>query len=360
MQNSIRKYLEKPLVEQTSFVTFDKINKPVIYICQDDQFNYTLAKMHGYNSMNQFTFGELKNLNTTKITWNEGHENETYKDLQSALFRPNYTEYPKIFGSDKYKHNEAVETKDMVYLVPLGFCLRITMSNRFMLIKTDKKSTIYFTDPLKMNNLKVSQMKDGKFTLSPHENKLYDSKVYKIMLSIYNTQINDGQKCIDYEKKGTSYGECIDSSIGELFLSLYGCLPPWFPNSGKMGCGKNQEIEVPEEDYFEFIRKDYVNFYYELDLKIIKQCLPPCTSMGLEFIDTSQISNIEDYSTGRFNIENEIPVYSKVVAYDMFSLVVDLGSALGLWLGLSALSVLDTLVDIMYAIKEKTVNFRFC
>ncbi len=300
MQNSIRKYLEKPLVEQTSFVTFDKINKPVIYICQDDQFNYTLAKMYGYKSMNQFTFGELENLNTTKITWNGGHENKTYADLQSSLFRPNYTEYPTIFMND---HDEAVENKDMVYLVPLGFCLRITNSNRFMLIRTNEKSTIFFTDPLKMNNLKISQLKNGKFTFGPHGIKLYDSKVYKIKLSIHNTQINDGQTCVDYDKNGTGYGECIDSSIQELFLSLYGCLPPWFPNSGKMRCGNNQEIPVPEEDKFEFIRKDFMNFYYDLDLKIIKPCLPPCTSMGLEYIDTSKISSRDNYATARFNIE---------------------------------------------------------
>ena len=45
------------------------------------------------------------------------------------------------------------------------------------------------------------------------------------------------------------------------------------------------------------------------------------------------------------NILEEVTVHTDTPAYDMFNLVVDLGSALGLWLGLSAVSIFDSLVD---------------
>ena len=45
-----------------------------------------------------------------------------------------------------------------------------------------------------------------------------------------------------------------------------------------------------------------------------------------------------------FEILEKVTVYEDVYAYDMFSLIVDLGSALGLWLGLSACSIFDSLL----------------
>ena len=48
MQNSLRKYFEIPKTRHTSTTTFDKVKKPVIYICQSDQFNYSKAEEHGY------------------------------------------------------------------------------------------------------------------------------------------------------------------------------------------------------------------------------------------------------------------------------------------------------------------------
>ena len=145
-----------------------------------------------------------------------------------------------------------------------------------------------------------------------------------------------------------------------MFLDLYACLPPWFPNSGMLTCEQNKKTNIPPEEHMENYRHDFVSFYYEMDLSKIKPCLPPCVTVNLDLIDVSYIQSVTNKATMRLHFENEVTVYTDVYAYDMFSLVVDLGSALGLWLGLSALSVLDTLVDIMYAIKEKTVNFRFC
>ena len=41
---------------------------------------------------------------------------------------------------------------------------------------------------------------------------------------------------------------------------------------------------------------------------------------------------------------NEVPIHTYVYDYDIFNLIVDLGSSLGLWLGLSALSIYDGII----------------
>ena len=41
----------------------------------------------------------------------------------------------------------------------------------------------------------------------------------------------------------------------------------------------------------------------------------------------------------------------KVLTYDIFNFVVDVGSSLGLWLGLSILNITDALIGFVYNIK---------
>ena len=49
---------------------------------------------------------------------------------------------------------------------------------------------------------------------------------------------------------------------------------------------------------------------------------------------------------------DEVTVTTDVVAYNGFNLVVDLGSALGLWLGVSALSMYDLATEIIIKTKN--------
>ena len=53
------------------------------------------------------------------------------------------------------------------------------------------------------------------------------------------------------------------------------------------------------------------------------------------------LTDLGDHWGAEFEINAEILVTTGVYAYDVFALVVDLGSALGLWLSLSALIIFD-------------------
>ena len=45
LQNSITKYVNKPIVQQTSIKSLSEIDKPLIYVCQNGQFNNTKSKL---------------------------------------------------------------------------------------------------------------------------------------------------------------------------------------------------------------------------------------------------------------------------------------------------------------------------
>ena len=284
MQNSLRKYIERPTTQHISSTTLDKVQQPVIYICQDVQFNYSKAKSYGYSKLTHFFFGIIDYPN---ISWNGNHGNRSFKYLQQQFYQANYSSVMKNNIESGYSNQMEPKDTAIVFRIPVGFCLLAENHDRFVRIKTAEKTTIYMTDPLKDNMLIIPQMENGKFSIGVNENGVYDNNVYKVKLSVLESDIKEDQTCIDYEKRGTSYGDCVHKSIEDTFISLYGCLPPWLTNSDEQTCGgQHKETMIPSIEYLDDVRNDFTNFYYELDLMYIKQCLPPCTTMKIDLIDT--------------------------------------------------------------------------
>ena len=83
-----------------------------------------------------------------------------------------------------------------------------------------------------------------------------------------------------------------------------------------------------------------------------EECKAPCVSMKIKLKQISRRTN-EAVSTVAFETAEEVVVTTDVFAYDIFNLVVDMGSALGLWLGLSALSIFDSVIWIPGSILRK-------
>jgi hypothetical protein len=77
------------------------------------------------------------------------------------------------------------------------------------------------------------------------------------------------------------------------------------------------------------------------EVKMFKKCLPPCVTMNINLKQAVTRKNLPTFAFFDLISKDDVTVYTEVYGYDIFNLVVDFGSALGLWLGLSALSILD-------------------
>ena len=89
------------------------------------------------------------------------------------------------------------------------------------------------------------------------------------------------------------------------------------------------------------------------EMDILASCLPSCLSLSFKLTEVIKLPHRLNNAASEIRIIDKIKVYTDVYAFDIFSLVVDLGSSLGLWLGLSALSIFDNIIEFYKTTKRK-------
>ena len=329
---SFQRFNKHKVIQEKSMTTIDNIKKPVIYICQDNQFNYEKARKIGYQYMSTLAPGELND--TPKITWKGKFENLDNHKIFELLYESDYSDLSVIYSN-----------AEKSYMAPHGWCMLLKSSNYTKeFIKTTKQSLILVVDPSKVNNLRTLEMDNGRIMFGPTESNLYDWSAYEISIRLYNSNINDGKSCTNYDILNSSYGECIEDAIQAVFMKYYGCLPPWFPSSTKYTCEDYLEVKIDKHTLPINISEDFKLMYYGRQMEMLNKCLPPCLIMKIKMKRTAYRSDRIDNAFFHYVFDNDVIVYTDAYAYEEFDLVVDLGSALGLWLGLSALSICDYII----------------
>ena len=350
-QQSVRKYFQYPVVEQKSRVSVKDLPNPVVYVCHESQFNYTKALNKGYKHYSFFMAGIREN--STTISWGGIWENETYKDLENILFDSDYSSIESktlVRSTNLWNVNE----KKRTFLFPHGVCVELenVPHNTTVKILSREEINIYFVDPNRANNVRTEETLNAKANIGPTANNLFTWGSYEVEYFLYDDSIHDGTSCTDYTKLDISYGDCLNNILIHKFMVAYGCLPPWvFTNSSKVTCEEETNIDANAME-IRALYKDMINLILNLEVDMFKRCLTPCTTMKIKVQKVSSGSNWIDHSVFRAISKDWGTVHTQVYSYDLLSLTVDLGSALGLWMGLSCLSILDHILENWILIKK--------
>ena len=349
LQNSIGKYISGPIVQQTSTTTFDEIKKPFIYFCQHGQFDYDTARDIGYHSNTDFTTGIVKGKDG--FSWNGKDGNLSFKEVQNKIFCYDYTNV-KITHSVKGDRGtwESPEIEKFK-IVTYGSCLKILQTNRETTVLAIEPSALYIVDSSSINKFNMNVNKEKAY-FGPVDKKYFEYKTYEVKIMIHNQNIHDGVKCLNYERIGSSYAECYGQEFKKMLLDLYGCLPPWFKTNSNLTCKDGSVIMVANETKVK-IYDQLHKFVNGREMDFLELCLPPCLSMSFQLTELWKLTTRLDDAKINFRIKDEVTVHTDVYSYDIFSLVVDLESSLGLWLGLSAFSIFDTLVELFLSARRK-------
>ena len=151
-----------------------------------------------------------------------------------------------------------------------------------------------------------------------------------------------------------SYADCVAQEHADTFMPILGCRPPWLsaPDAPEMCQG---QIPVTPNQH-----NDWLSNITILQMKYLvsgkahsENCTKPCKGL----FAYSKVVRIEKDNTNasitylKFNKEVKITKY--VRTYGLFELVVDVGSSLGLWIGLSAVGLFDLVLDAGICIKKR-------
>ena len=175
---------------------------------------------------------------------------------------------------------------------------------------------------------------DSYITFGSTSKTTYDDKNYEIFYEIYDITINEGTTCVGYRKQKETFGECNIRVFKQYMYSAYGCYPPWIDESDKNLCEIGIEAKEIEPGLLKNVTKDINALLGRRIIEVMKLCLPPCyqekTHLKLEYLNPGyqKSARLDIFKTGVI-----VPVFKAVYSFDIFTLAVELGSALGLWLG---------------------------
>ena len=234
-----------------------------------------------------------------------------------------------------------------IFIPPNGFYTRMKKDKMKgnEKIEFPESFSIALVDPNRNNIIRIESMEN----IIPNKN---EHVTYKLEINIHDSSVYNGKTCKVYGKVGNTYGECIDRAMRQKLRNWYGCLPPWLPGkiSSKLLC--EAEVKMPDSQTMKEIIIEINKYLSGREFFVNEDCKTPCVSMKIKLKQISRRTN-EAVSTVAFETAEEVVVTTDVFAYDIFNLVVDTGSALGLWLGLSALSIFDSVIWIPGSILGK-------
>lgn len=255
------------------------------------------------------------------------------------------------------------EKHDLKFLFPHGFCNEIDFSinKKFFFLKTKKNRKVLLVDPNRKNKLRTEENFESWLSIGPTKNGLYEAANYEVSLEIHDDKINNGITCTDYASMGSTYGECIENAVKDQLLKWYGCLPVWFSpahdplipgNSTKSlipSIGHNLTCVLPIKPYQSYEIKQTIIFQLwhlvvNQDLDCMKACLPPCLTMKIKPKLMTYRENFKENAQLEIVWSKNVVMTKSAYSFESFDLVVELGSSLGLWLGLSAINILDVIL----------------
>ena len=121
------------------------------------------------------------------------------------------------------------------------------------------------------------------------------------------------------------------------------CVPPWLSPTNQCSTNittynhsKHQKIEMIDTKFLAPL-----NDWRSTEIE--EKCKNPCKKMTnkISLKVDQMISKAELQSVVQFRFKKRVRLEKKVVVYTWFNFIIDIGSSLGLWLGLSALGIAD-------------------
>ena len=318
---------------------------PLITVCLTNKTNFKRLSELGYKDLHDFYRGKNSNSNE-KRTWGN-HVNMTFDQILEEVYNVNV----KI----KLWEDSKISSK-IVFLPGFGFCKEYTDFDH----TKELMFTFKPTDKLTRMRIFITN-KDYRSYFSPafasHTGSiinvgLTEHHYINIQVRIISSEPHTQDVSVAKSKK---YENCVDEAIQFEFEKKVGCNPPWLSkNNHCNGTYKNNFLENVTD-----FSREYVEKLISLEnTKIEEDCMGTVTTLFQ--VETRKFpSNMftkKSYGKALIKFNQKVEVTDAVFNYSLFQYIIDVGSSLGLWLGLSMLGIYDFFTDAWILIKNVRIG----
>ena len=301
--------------------TFDDM--PLITVCPANHTNLTRIKKLGYSDYDRMLLGATK---CNEISWGK-HLNLTFDELREQVFDLKKVKLIYIIGG----------RFSPVFIPGYGVCKESSLLNYTQEIELGniypEEAMVFITDKNYRSFISLDK--------ASHVGKEIFMKPDKV--HYINVNINQRDNCKDEEipMSENDFKKCVDDKIQKEFeRKNISCVHPW------LSYNKQCNQTYPETFYGKFyadFKKNYVDMVGILsNIRFEEECRQSCKETI--YVVNEKGSKKYRRSTAYITFNQKVIVTEKVPNYDLFKYIIDVGSSLGLWLGLSVLGLHDLVV----------------
>ena len=326
--------IDPPTVDSTYERNMTVDDMPLITICPTNQTNITRMNELGYfDLLGSILEGSTYGNKITRVSWGE-HVNLTFDELKSQLFDLDRVDNLFIYGVKSKSTN--------VFIPRYGLCKETVPLNVAQQIGVMHYNSYNFDDArvvITDKNYRSYFMPDGESHVGMPI--FMNSKT----MHYINVKIHERLTCMNEEKAMSQedFRICVDDKIqNEFEKNNVSCVPPWL--SYNKQC--NQTYPTRHGFYGKFYTVFFKSYLEILNMfsniRFEEECRHSCKVNT--YIITEKDSRKHAFSKSYLTFNQKVLVTEKVPNYDMFKYIIDVGSSLGLWLGLSVLGLHDLVV----------------
>ena len=357
-QVAVQNLLDPPVIESSKTYNIADIEPPLITICPFDQWDN--MNEYGYVGCREFLLGEYSQKQNLR-SWG-GHRNLTFKELIGDML-PSSQEL--IIEGGSFENSGKKVDYEKKFYPKYGWCYEIanyTITRDFTLTlrrvnDSDFKAEVFLTDKkLRTLSTVYSDSHHGS-SIIVSSDRLHTHVVNVEMLS--NIDPNNPGDCKEY-----TYDEfelCVDKILQNIWKPIVNCNPPWLSLhnqcTGILNISSKMVSELYHQPDFDSFRK-----FLRMETSfVIYKCKRPCTVTRSKIFEKGNVLLEERKKKSRLQLKiaREVVYKTKIIGYGFSNFLIDMGSSMGFWFGLSVFGLTDlgiTTIEWISGLKEKAKN----
>ena len=338
---AVNKLIHPPVVDTTTTLNIADVDL-LVTVCPLDQWNESKINELGYRTPGEMMSGMI--LTTEKfVGWGE-HLNLTFDDLVLKTQNFNLSNpliemvHPDLTTIIKIAHEENFYPQfgwcyDLVNFTTSGEVkLRFHMGSKdnrvsqYKVFITDKRlrtRTTLHTKSL-WGSIEVRRYKDTNYVIKVDQLSYFDPR--------------NPDACKTFTSDG--FDKCVDKELKKVWKPLINCNPPWVTSEDKCK-GKLNVTTDNEKMIIKQTLETASGLIQMTNFPAKRKCFKPCTVAQSMVFSNGRGKDSALYAFLTLDFADEVAYTTKELAYGPSEFLIDMGSSLGLWFGLSVFGITD-------------------